>query len=434
MSYTSKLNAIHEGLGPIFPDQDRIQFGPQLREDIRIIDENGVFFNFNKTYTADDEYFPEFAGSTWVIGDIAGWFSLPEPYMPNIERGFGDGSFDFDGRLLAREITLTGTVIFDATNRSDYIGRRGDPKSGIDTMNYLARRKINSMFNLVRRGTWLVLDEDGLLPVGYEPFPHEDETAVYANRKRASFVRLAGNPEIETINSRGRILFQIPLRAADPIKYEWVDTLSETPDFEFISGNGYNLGYIEGVSPTSEFRSYSLGTTDWEISSSSSGDVYSREYSEVQFSNDTSTDYLTGYRSYSGDVAVSSEDFGSNIICINHGNVNVSCLFRITGPVYGPADIKNETTGQTIRILASDSLGVAVVGQNEYLDIDTYTRDVRKGDSVFGQSPYSSRGLLEPLVDWIELIPGENIISFTDLGASGVIPVLQVYWRSGWIG
>jgi hypothetical protein len=37
-------------------------------------------------------------------------------------------------------------------------------------------------------------------------------------------VRLSGQPDIETVNARGRTEFSISLRAADPIKYEWDDS------------------------------------------------------------------------------------------------------------------------------------------------------------------------------------------------------------------
>ena len=134
-------------------------------------------------------------------------------------------------------------------------------------------------------------------------------------------------------------------------------------------------------------------------------------------------------------MAVSSQQASSNITCINHGNVNVFCYLRVSGPVYGPAEIINETTGQVLTILASDTYGVPVVDENQFLDIDTRDRDVHKGDASLGEeSEVSSRGLLAPLIDWIELVPGENIINFTDYGSTGVTPLLQVYWRSGWIG
>jgi len=42
-------------------------------------------------------------------------------------------------------------------------------------------------------------------------------------------VRLSGPPNIETVTARGRTEFSIGLRAADPIKYEFLDTITATP-------------------------------------------------------------------------------------------------------------------------------------------------------------------------------------------------------------
>jgi len=106
----------------------------------------------------------------------------------------------------------------------------------------------------------------------------------------------------------------------------------------------------------------------------------------------------------------------------------------VVGPVYGPAEITNDNTGQTITILASTETGTPVVAGDRFLSIDTRTREVHLGDFIYGESEASARGLLAPLTDWITLEPGENVIYFTDFGAGGETPSLQVYWRSGWIG
>jgi hypothetical protein len=40
---------------------------------------------------------------------------------------------------------------------------------------------------------------------------------------KTSIVRISGRPQIETVNARGRTNFSIGLKAADPIKYEYID-------------------------------------------------------------------------------------------------------------------------------------------------------------------------------------------------------------------
>lgn len=421
MSYNEKLTALHKGLTPIWPDQDRINFAPQLRGDIRLLlkkeDESlpNSYLTFNSVH--DD-------GTIWVISELEGWFTFAEPEMPNITRGFGDGSFDVDGRFAARDITISGSIIIQSGSRAD-----------IDKLNYTARKELLEAFYLVRRGTWLIVDEDALIE--NPDYPEIDPTRQYLDYKRAAFVRLAEQPQIETVNSRGRIDFQIGLRAADPIKYEWVEDFGFVPDYEVISGNGYNLAVAEGSTPSTEYRTYTTGVTDWNLSSGSASDVIVREYADGTVSDVGYSDYSTGgFRAYSGDVnTIGNQQIGEGgIVATNHGNTDVGCYIRILGPIYGPAEIINQTTGQTMTILAGQTEGVPVFTSSQFLDIDTRTHEVHIGDFTYGEYTASSRGLLEPLTDWIYLQPGDNVMSLIDYGAIGAAPTLQVYWRSGWVG
>lgn len=414
MTYNSNFTSLHKGLAPIFADQDRLNFGPQFRGDIRLSLPNGKYLEFNKVYSssnaADAADFPNILGTVWTISGLEGWFNIAPPDMPYIERGFSDGAFDLDGRFGGRQVTLSGSILIESASRSD-----------IDRLNFYARKQLIEAFDLVRRGAWLIVDEDDLITdAGY---------------KRASFVRLADIPEIETVNSKGRIDFAIPLRAADPIKYEWVEDTGDFPSYEYITDNGYNIGTATAVSPTTESRIYATTLTDWDASSSdSTNDKIVRTYeTNSLYSNDYSNNSQSFY-TYSDVVSIDSQRFEGGISAYNHGNTPVGCYFRVIGPVYGPAEITNDNTKQTITILASDETGTAVVGGDKYLSIDTRTREVHLGDFVYGESDASARGLLAPLTDWITLEPGENVIYFTDFGAGGETPSLQVYWRSGWIG
>jgi hypothetical protein len=163
--------------------------GMKLKADIVLGD-----FVFNTI----DEY-----GVTWVITDIEGWWSHPEPDMPDIPRGFGDGSYDVKGRYQARMITLTGSFL---TPTPDLVEA--------------ARDRLIIATDLVYKGAWLKTGTDG---------------------KRSSFVRLSGAPSIETTTARGRTDFSIGLKAADPIKYSWND---QEP-------SGYNIIEIPARNRTS---------------------------------------------------------------------------------------------------------------------------------------------------------------------------------------
>jgi hypothetical protein len=122
----------------------------------------------------------------WVCTDIKGWWGQPDLDMPDLQRGYSDGSYDTDGRWKARQITLEGVFLPPSPS---YVA--------------IARDTLIRETSLVYRGAWLRTFEDP---------------------PRASFVRLDSKPDIQTINARGRTEFSIGLRAADPIKYEWDDS------------------------------------------------------------------------------------------------------------------------------------------------------------------------------------------------------------------
>jgi hypothetical protein len=127
-------------------------------------------------------------GVVWVITDIEGWWQHPEPDMPDIPRGFGDGSYDIKGRYQARIVTLTGSFLTPSPSLVE-----------------AARDRLIAATNLVYRGAWL-------------------KTGIESDNKRSSFVRLSGAPSIQTVTARGRTDFSIGLKAADPIKYAWNDS------------------------------------------------------------------------------------------------------------------------------------------------------------------------------------------------------------------
>lgn len=396
MTYNSKLTSLHAGLTPIHADQDRLNFAPKLAEDISIIDENGNEFKLNKIYTSADTSYPDLEGTIWVVSDIEGWWNIPEPEIPDIRRGFGDGSFDISGRYATRDLTLTGSILIESSN-----------KTTINSKNVAARKKLLELINLVKRSTWIIVNED--------------------NFRRAAYVRLNGRPDLATVNSRGRINFSISLRAGDPVKYEWLDTIPSnliSSGLSTIDGNGYRYSEITDLSSFAATRRYLRDTT-----SNVNNAFRNYNYDTTTFDN--------SYRNYSGDVFSSSSN-PNQVSVFNYGDTNVYCLFRITGPLYGPALIKNYSTGQEINIIyINDSNNSAILNNsNEYLDIETRSRGVARGNYSTGVFEGNSRAVLETLVDWIYLQPGENLIMYNDFGTQNISQrsTLQIYWRSGWIG
>jgi len=122
-------------------------------------------------------------GVVWICTDIEGWWTHPEPDVRDIPRGWGDGSYDVRGRYQARQLTLNGVFL------------PPDPSYVAS-----ARNKLITNTDLVYVGDWLKTNE---------------------SPTKASYVRLSGRPEINTVNERGKTEFSIGLRAPDPLKYEW---------------------------------------------------------------------------------------------------------------------------------------------------------------------------------------------------------------------
>jgi len=165
------------------PLEEPLFTGLKLKKDIVLGD-----FAFNTI----DEY-----GVVWVITDIQGWWQHPGADMPDIPRGEGDGSYDVEGRYKARELSLEGVFLTK------------DP-----ALAEAARDRLIASTNLVYKGAWL---KTGANPI------------------KASWVRLSGDPDIQTQNARGRTAFSIPLRASDPIKYAWND----------LQPDGYEIAEIQ---------------------------------------------------------------------------------------------------------------------------------------------------------------------------------------------
>jgi hypothetical protein len=121
----------------------------------------------------------------WVCTDLEGWWNLPDPELPDLPRGWGDGSYDAKGRYAARLITLTGSFL---TQDPDQVEA--------------ARQTLFSAIDLVYSGADLIVNESPVV--------------------KTTSVRLSGRPEITTVKARGRTDFSIGLKAADPIKYEYL--------------------------------------------------------------------------------------------------------------------------------------------------------------------------------------------------------------------
>lgn len=156
-------------------------------------------------------------GVVWVVTDIEGWWEMPSAEMPDIPRGFGDGSYDVQGRYNSRGLVLKGTFLVQQPSQVE-----------------AARDRLVAACNLVYKGAWLKTGNDPI---------------------RASFVRLSGEVRINTENARGRTNFEIGLRAADPIKYSWNDASPDGYSVAEIPAKNITIGY-DGIGDITNIGNY----------------------------------------------------------------------------------------------------------------------------------------------------------------------------------
>jgi hypothetical protein len=171
---------------------------PELNADIAL---GELVFN-----TVDDD------GTLWVVSDLEGWWTLPEPDIGDYPFPIGDGSYETSGRYQARLINLNGTF-FPATP---------------DQLK-VARQKLINQANLCRQSTWL--------------------TAVESDYTKGSSVIMSGQPLIQTVKPSGQTNFSIGLKAGDPVKYALED--GEPPGWYSVThtSNGAFSATNEGDYP-----------------------------------------------------------------------------------------------------------------------------------------------------------------------------------------
>ena len=172
---------------------------PPLRGDVSI---NGLTLNH-----------VDANGVIWVVTDITNWWQPAGVDVPDIPRGLDDGSYDVRGRWVARNIDLKGSILVPD---SSYVE--------------VARKTLMEAFNLVYTGAWLTVNET--VP-------------------KVAYVRLNGQIEIQSVNARGRMDFTIPLKSADPLKYDW-----NTDDTTY----GYTTAGLNNLMPNPSFEA---NTTGW---------------------------------------------------------------------------------------------------------------------------------------------------------------------------
>lgn len=363
--------------------------------------------------TIDDD------GVIWVCTDIEGWWNFPDPELPELIRGWGDGSYDARGRWASRIMTLRGTFLTQDASQVP-----------------AARAKLIEAANLVYKGGWLVVDE---------------------SPSKGAFVRLSGRPEIATVNPRGRTEFSIGLKAADPIKYEYVDgspdgyqSVTVTPS----SGSATTTITNSGNTPVPIIIELSKGFSVLAGSPEPGATLIPIQFFQrsentitLQFAsahpfNDGDLVYLNNVHpsmnGYQRILIADVHDSGDTLQIFSAGTDvpitaggSSSSISAATG-IALPATVTNTTTDQVISIVGSTA-------STNRLEIDTYNRevlDVRYETAPGGGEDVvvnvdSGRAKVSTLIDWIYLDPGANVLTFSSFPAGSSC---KIYYRSGWIG
>ena len=354
--------------------------GMKLQEDIILND-----FVFNTV----DEY-----GVLWVITDIKGWWSPPAPEMPDIKRGWADGSYDVKGRYNARDLTLEGSILCT------------DPSLAAE-----ARRRLVAQINLVRQGGWLRTNENPI---------------------KASWVRLSGEPNFETVNARGRIDFSIGLRAADPIKYSWNE----------LNQDGYDVEEILAKSTTPARSGKSTLTNQGDFDVSAYFKITGPITGPAIILNETNGESISIVEPLRNIVTgtIISKSITGGVVTLTTSAAHVLQIgdsveiFSLGTGIDGDRFIISRTSNTFTFIgTATDTVNVVAVSGTytfgpDILEIDTYNRRTDLNGEYYG-----ARMKLEVYNDWVTLSPGENVISFYDNGNANSTAKLTVEYRSGWL-
>jgi hypothetical protein len=330
----------------------------------------------------------------WVCTDIEGWWDLPDPEFPELTRGWGDGSYDARGRWQSRQITLNGSFLTPDPSRVA-----------------AARNSLINAANLVYDGAWLKTKE---------------------SPTRAAFVRLSGRPQIATVNARGRTDFSIGLKAADPLKYSWNDGDEEGYDIANIPCKNTSTG------ATGELVISNIGnaivSVFMEVTGPITGDatIYNSATDDVF----TIVDPLRGPETRT----ITNKSLTSGVATLTTSvahTIQVNDLVTVSGVdstfngEYAVTDVTSNTFSylKTAGNVSSTGASGSAVRAADVMEIDTYTREVALNGITSG-----ARAMIDALVDWITLAPGENTIRFIDEGSAASTALLKMYYRSGWIG
>jgi hypothetical protein len=407
----------------------------------------------------------------WVVTDIAGWWTLPDPELPDLPRGWGDGSYDAIGRYANRILTLNGSFLpqepSDAAAARNTLMSYLSPMVKTTTAGYLivdenesydiSSRVIASdaeISNAVGDGTNVVYTTQESI----HSFSVGDSITV-ANTSPSAF-DVAGQ-EIIAITSN-------TFTVASSVTDTYVSGGTAThPYAKYTTSTNHNIAVgdylaipngadIEVVAVTSNTVTID-GVVGVEAIKSNKLVHKIRKAAKVRLSGApqiTSVnargrhDFSIGlkavdpikYEFVDGDpdgyqTATINSSSSWETTIVNDGNTAVPVIIEISGVSAvtdsdNPPTITNQENGQSIELVGG-------VASGHKLEVDTYNREALDVTYSAGAvtNTANGRAKLQVLVDWIYLEPGSNRLYVSNYTENSITSSEWViYYRSGWIG
>jgi hypothetical protein len=252
--------------------------------------------------------------------------------------------------------------------------------------------------------------------------------------------------------------FTAQLRAGDPRKYSWNGTGATITSAYLRSNTAYIVTTTaHGLSNGNSVRIFDMGTPfdgTYTIA-----DATSNSFTYSKTASNTSTT-VNGYAilnsAYDGTNGLTTTNLSgainaigatsSNVTVTNSGNTNVAVTISITGPMTGPAYIKNITTGQTVRVVKNlrDTTTTATVdGRARTAQVTTLTTttahkffvgdtvtvadlDVSNGDKTITGVTTTSISYLDPGISITSAVLSGNLVTVT-APSHGFVSTNSVY-------
>lgn len=329
----------------------------------------------------------------WVVSDIDGWWNLPQSEIPDLPRGWGDGSYDAIGRFSTRILTLNGSFLTQDPDQAP-----------------AARAELLNAVNLVKTGGWLIVDE---------------------NPKKAAYVRLSGAPQITSVRARGRHDFSIGLVANDPIKYEYVEGNSDGYDSVTLTaaGGGNAVANVVNSGDVAVPIIIEL-SKNFTIPNANTPPV---------ITNTESDQAITIIEGTGADNRLEIDTYNREILDVeyNHSTIN-GAVGNGTNVVYTTTSAHGLTVGSTVSVsgitpssLDIDDAEVLAANSLTFTVASTVTASYTSGgEAAQYLSAENGRSKASVLIDWIYLEPGTNGITLANFAPGATC---TIYYRSGWL-